>query len=276
MANQLDKDLASLGLDHIWTCVDYLWKLERAVGWRAWLPQAAIDIKKAVLYLYGEALDGRAKRLNAGTLWELADEIKPCDTVISFNWDTVIERVIQKRGGRLGAFCGCLRDDCINLVKPHGSTSWEFRDGHVISAAPDFEPRFEFLAESEIAARRFQIFLGAVPIKSELIVEVQELHGARAIFDTVMLHWSAVVAAVRDADRIVSVGYSFPPEDQYGNFIFGEAMRARTKVTDLEVAFYERDSVCPRNRTSESIKAAFLNRVGEPEYRGEVKGSKAP
>jgi hypothetical protein len=91
--------------------------------------------------------------------------------------------------------------------------------------------------ESKITDEMEPLLLGAVPIKSELIEEVQMHYNFREIFQVVMNQWRAVMQTVQEADQIVVVGYSFPKEDQYGRFLFREAIRQRTKP--LKVEFYE-------------------------------------
>ena len=74
--------------------------------------------------------------------------------------------------------------------------------------------------------------LGAVPIKSELIFEVQRFYGL-PVFDVVVQQWKTVVTAVREAEKLIVVGYSFPREDQYGRFLFREAVRLRKNPLKL-------------------------------------------
>jgi hypothetical protein len=79
--------------------------------------------------------------------------------------------------------------------------------------------------------------LGVVPIKSELLREMQEAHEAGEVHEAIVRQWRAAVEATRRADEIAVVGYSFPPEDQYGSFLFYEA--ARNRKHKPEVSFYE-------------------------------------
>jgi hypothetical protein len=72
------------------------------------------------------------------------------------------------------------------------------------------------------------LVLGAVPLKSELIREVQCCYSCN-VFRVVTEQWRVVVEAVRDANVIVIVGYGFPPEDVYGRFLLEEGARQRRK-----------------------------------------------
>jgi hypothetical protein len=55
-----------------------------------------------------------------------------------------------------------------------------------------------------------------------------------------MRQWQVVVDAIRDADIIVVLGYSFPYEDQYGRFLFKEGARQRAKQLK-KVEYYNID-----------------------------------
>jgi hypothetical protein len=111
------------------------------------------------------------------------------------------------------------------------------------------------------------LLLGAVPIKSELIREVQEAY-FRQVWQVVMMQWRLVTRAVRDADSFIIVGYGFPTEDQYGRFLFGEAMRLRAKPP-RSIEFYE---LADRAECTESaIRSAFGRCDLQPDYTGPVK-----
>ena len=79
-------------------------------------------------------------------------------------------------------------------------------------------------------------------MKSELIFEVQRCY-APHVFEVIMNQWQAVVEAVRDADVIVVLGYSFPREDEYGRFFFKEGMRQRHKPLK-RIEYYNVSRAC--------------------------------
>src|SRR5262249_50848039 len=91
-----------------------------------------------------------------------------------------------------------------------------------------------------LAAGNDPLVLGAVPIKSELIREVQQVCGSSRIFDVVMSHWRAASEAVREADEITVLGYSFPREDQYGRFLMQERVSKRSKPIE-SIEYYDVD-----------------------------------
>jgi hypothetical protein len=84
-----------------------------------------------------------------------------------------------------------------------------------------------------------------VPIKSELITEVQYHWGACDVFDVIMRQWQVVVEAIRYADIVVVAGNGFPKEDHHGRFLFMEGVRRRCKrLRRVEYYNVNRDSEC--------------------------------
>jgi hypothetical protein len=189
------------------------------------------------------------------------------DVVISFNYDTLIERLAKRFGHTLQSVCGASRPGTVKIVKPHGSASWclDLKSRKVISMAADGSPLLDSLIESDVLEEREPLLLGAVPIKSELIREVQQAC-VLEVFETIMRQWRAVVEAVRDADVFIVVGYSFPKEDQYGRFLLREGVRLRSKPIAME--FHE---VPARNSsTAASIMEAFSAKGIHLVWKGEV------
>ncbi len=113
------------------------------------------------------------------------------------------------------------------------------------------------------------LLLGAVPIKSELIREVQ--CSRPDIFNLVMRHWLVLCYAVATCETLIIAGYSFPKEDLYGRFLFEEAIRFREswKTGPLRVELYE-------HANAEALVAREVVRVLKPDtlaLRGPVKGA---
>jgi len=162
--------------------------------------------------------------------------IKPGDVVVSFNYDTVVERLIHRLRPPIRMACGSYSDGNVHLVKPHGSASW-FIARDIRTSDPAGNPLFESLDEADVANRE-PLLLGAVPIKSELIREVQDVFGTSTVFETVMSQWRAVTTAIRDATALVAIGYGFPRDDHYGRFLIREALRRPEKPLEL-IEFYE-------------------------------------
>jgi hypothetical protein len=232
----------------------------------------ATELKASLLGLYGRSCDEVADELalsNDYKLGEVIEQMMSGDTLVSFNYDTLAERLFQKRQNNNLMLRHCPSPPppgVVRLVKPHGSVSWDLR-----SLGPnvtDGEPALTSFDDAAVLKGEVDpLLLGAVPIKSELIVEVQCCCRTPRVYDVIRDQWRAVAEAVRDAERLVVLGYSFPKEDSYGRFFLGEAVRER--IEGLRVDIYDL-----RSRESE-IKCSICQAFGgelpiKLQFRGEV------
>jgi len=259
--------------------MDYYAKLQPAIGRpRPWSNESP-QFKKALLKVYGQRCDQQAEQLPPNDSYTLGNilkkELQLGDQLISFNYDTVVERLARCIGIPLRSASTENTKDAIVLVKPHGSTSWPLelptpdRPGNVTSAAPDGGPLFDSLTDAHVDARQEPLVLGAVPIKSELIREVQRCNDTPAVFTTIQDQWKAVVKAISSADSLIIVGYSFPREDQYGRFLMQEGVRQRNGRR-LDIAFYELEDRQPQ--TAMQIAEVFAGCIRDLRFRGPVTG----
>lgn len=129
VAAHLAKPLSDLGIEEIWSCVDYYAKfnamLPNSPSWSD--GNGSRDMKRALLRVYGRSCDQAAEQLPLSdncTLVSLLRSVKNGDTLISFNYDTLVERLAQRLGHRLCVFGDVLKSDAVNFVKPHGSDAW--------------------------------------------------------------------------------------------------------------------------------------------------------
>ena len=278
VARHLQISLPEAGLEDIWTCIDYHAKFRGTFPTNWSLKRTVPELKRALLQLYGSTCDDAARTLrlsNRYTLGSVVNQIEAGDTLISFNYDTLVERLFMKRGSshRLLHCSGPPGNGVVRFAKPHGSSSWNLYDlGHDVT---DGTPAISSL--EQVDPNNEPLLLGAVPLKSELIIEVQCYYRTHRIFEVVLLQWRALAEAVRDADRLVVLGYSFPKEDAYGRFFFREAMRERQLMNSssdrppLRVEYFEVPERA--EQTACSICAAF---PGELNIRYQGKVTAAP
>jgi hypothetical protein len=283
VAEHLGQPLKELGLEAIWSCLDYFAKLNTALPLQKPWTDEARTIKKALLSVYGEICDRAADALPDSGNYTLRNIVKNdlCegDILISFNYDTLVERLAVRIGRvkQLRMVCSSHIQGVVWVAKPHGSASWsiDFKQGSLTWMEPDGGPRLKSLTGADLLNHCEPLMLGAVPIKSELIREVQEHCGFPAIHEVIMQQWRSVVAALRDVERIIVLGYCFPVEDQYGRFLFQEAVRLRPKdKPPLEVEFYELpDKAGATSKNifdalgSKGLKVTYCGSVTPPKYR---------
>ena len=282
IVNHLGLSSNDWSLEQVWTCMDYYAKLQKAIpnspNWNA-SPQ----MKKALLEVYGKRCDEAADQLPRTASYTLGrlvkNELNPGDIIISFNYDTIVERLARRFDHTLLSVYAQEQErrKGITLAKPHGSTSWTLdlnKIGRspqcVIAAGENGGVLLNSLESTDVDQYREPLVLGAVPIKSELIREVQvELHDrSRPVFDAIIRQWRTVVEVIRDADSVVVVGYSFPQEDQYGRFLLKEGIRLRS--SELTVEFFELKD--RRSEREEAIRDVFGSCIKNLFYRGAVEG----
>jgi hypothetical protein len=261
-------------LDTVWTCLDYYDKLQGIFGndlpWSH--HRMEVELSRALLDVYGESNDRAVDRLplhDRYTLGELlTHEVQAGDRLISFNYDTTIERLASRFGLSLQAAHAGDGSSDLQLIKPHGSTSWsKDQSGGVTTHGPQGQVLLDALP-SEAVCDAFQpILVGAVPFKSELIRQLQSQARTPRVHEVIVEQWKAIVRTLREAEEMVILGYSFPKEDCYGHFLVREALRQRRRPP--RVAFY--DAAENAERWIRMQQEAFAGMIQTPEYCGEVR-----
>jgi len=231
-------------LDQIWTHVDYAGKLHRSLSLERspYHGDTSGQLHRALLVAYSltdelEKLDLDSSFTLKTALMQLGDG----DVLISFNWDTTAERIADKLGKKLLATGPGLSRHSVNLVKPHGSLSWE--DGgkpeRTIWRHDDGKPLLDPMDVNCVhpcPGKPMQpLVLGAVPMKERLIQETQK--GNPKIYEIFADQWAAVVRAITEARALTVIGYRFPSEDGYGRFLLREAARRRDRPLP-EIPYY--------------------------------------
>jgi len=100
VAEHLQVPLSKVGLEQIWTCIDYHVKFKGVFSINWSLENAVVELKTALLEIYGNPCNIAATGLSLTgeyTLSKIVNGIEPGDTVISFNYDTLLERLFLKR-----------------------------------------------------------------------------------------------------------------------------------------------------------------------------------
>lgn len=169
----------------------------------------------------------------------------------------------------------------MNLIKPHGSLSWEDLGGEAkdvrwnepLSGAPLLKPM-----RPGTGSYPQPFILGAVPIKDELIRGTQ--NDNPKIYQTIADQWAAVVQAVTRADELTVVGYGFPPEDGYGRWLFRQAAKRRDR-RPLKLSYYalscdaEKVEAALRDIFGECVTYTYEGRVKEPKESSRCSGAGA-
>jgi hypothetical protein len=126
--DHLEKTSGHIGLEEVWTCVDLHAKFPEAVP-ISWEPRRQVvqELKSVLVWMYGRSCDELAEKIlpsHECPVAMLTKEMPAGDTLISFNYDTVVERVVKKISGKTLRHGKDLRPGTIRFAKPHGSASW--------------------------------------------------------------------------------------------------------------------------------------------------------
>lgn len=276
VVRHLGRPIEQLSLEDVWTHIDYWAKLGAILPSQPqWNPAAVWDLKRVLLRLYGGSCDRAASQIPLSDVFTLGDlfsrQIKPGDVLVSFNYDTIVERLAGRYGHTLIPPGAKADPRALVLAKPHGSASWrmDWRNRRVLWTELDNKVAASSMEESDVGRDQEPLLLGAVPIKSELVREVQRTYFPD-VWDVVTAQWQVALRAIRDADALVFVGYGFPSEDHYGCFLFKQAARSRGVGAPLAVEFYELP-----DRVS-CVQTAIVDALGLSDVIPEPKGKVTP
>lgn len=185
--------------------------------------QEAMDttLRAITEYIWGFMGDEDRRRVLSDLAREL---VRAGDVVISFNWDFVIDLVLEnlKIAGPVYSYSS--RRDCVVLLKPHGSIDW-FEKAKLPhdealkskmrhrAAGVCFYPYFR-LAQNPDLLKQLTPFI--VPPLS-----LKEFSGF------LKRVWRDVYRAIASAREIYIIGYSLPQEDQFARLVIGRAIQRK-------------------------------------------------
>ena len=256
-------------LAEVWIRIDYFSKLPRLRDGGDYGPNASFDVHAAVLEVYGQQLcgdlDGLLANARPFTLKDIVAGLEPGDALVSFNWDVVSESIANYVHVNLVQAPRAANDSSVQLIKPHGSVSWRHRwPQRSVDMCATPAPCTSPLLPHEVRQYIQPFVVGAVPVKSELIREVQG-DGPSSPYTVLVEQWATFMEAIVNADDVVVAGYGFPNDDAYGRFLIQEAVARRTKAIH-RLCFYERE--CAHTAMSATLSKLF--KVVSPEWLGPV------
>jgi hypothetical protein len=256
-------------LDKIWGAIDTRVKLRFILGKDLKLPNpspqeptgriyrpklddfgcAGFDIKRAVTWVYGEKLEPKIQEVVdcPGSLREELNSLVPGDSVVSFNYDLLAEKVM----GRIKkVFTPATpeasksnSDKSILLCKPHGSLSWK-------TWVPERNSALEILdrpvQQSEVVYyqnRDAEIQPGIippVPFKEQIAIPEIQRCTVPNFFDMLVAQWKMIIEKISYADKLTIMGYRFPSEDLHAQYIFSEAATRREEDQPLKIRIYQK------------------------------------
>ncbi len=243
-------------LDKVWGAMDTRWKLHNIIGSDGWedctgecteitknanpttngkWDYAGFELRYLTTKVYGSGLEcaiEKAVKCDCGScnLKSVFNELNPGDSVISFNYDNLAEKMLDK----------CGKKEYILLSKPHGSLTWKQYSREKCGKC------FELLQEPmRVCDYKYEDgttcqpgIIGPVPYKTEIIFPEYQV-SVPMFYCYLVAQWKKLIDYVSNADKLIVCGYSFPAEDYHARYLFAEAA-ARRNGKKLAVDVYSR------------------------------------
>jgi len=209
---------------------------------------AGFELRCAVTRVYGIALDPTIQNAakGNGTLKKEIEQLQPGDCVISFNYDLLAEKILEELNKKVAIANHWLENmndhEAILLCKPHGSLNWKQRipeGGRTVQILNrpmqedeiDFDPVQNATIQPGIAA--------PVPFKSEIISPELQVRSVSNFFNLLVAQWKCAIQRISEAEKLIVLGYGFPPEDLHAQYLFAEVAAKRKSSKKLEIEVYE-------------------------------------
>ena len=199
---------------------------EEFIASKAWSERRLEEIKqitiKAVTEYIWERMRKKDSQRTVDEFVRLA--MKPPDTIITFNWDLIIERSLEnypKNPTFEYSYSRKRKSKVFSLLKPHGSIDW-FRK----SVVKKLDPKTDTLhLDKELCV--FPYFSRATSPKllDAVPIIVPPVAAKEFNFEFLKRTWRGVYRAVSDATELYVIGYSLPKEDQFARLVLRRALR---------------------------------------------------
>jgi len=203
-----------------------------------------------------EGIDTESERCMPYVRWANT-LVKPGDSVITFNYDLVIERVANRGGPKFMVpvnkddLAGCRGlGDRVPVYKLHGSVDWRWnrKDGRIEHPGDD---HFALTCDDKDLA-----IASPGPLKLTMTKELDLL-------------WEHAMTDLRRATQIVFVGYGFPQTDAYAKRRLIEAIRENvSEGLHLHIVLGPDLRAPPVVRLDGMLRHAISKRVGRYSPRG--------
>ena len=146
--------------------------------------------------------------------------LEPGDTIITFNWDLLLERRMCKTGLAF-KLCPSEESEDIEYLKLHGSIDW-YR-GAELKSRNGFEVVYRQLYRAswpKVSRQRNKLLSDKLPF----IVPPTFNKSFKGYADLEEI-WVQAFQRLQEADEIYVCGYRFPSEDLFARFVFRRAIR---------------------------------------------------
>jgi len=189
-------------------------------------------IRDVLVHTMCETLESAVLKERYGVLAEFCPTLTNEDTIISLNYDTVIDHILRDCMGQIdygfsfnhvfGEESLCIQDRRQLLLKPHGSLNWRYcsRCNHIyLDIKKDYSCRMTCLEDEHPL---MEVIVTPTYHKKFLVPQLHDV-------------WMLCFDKIKQADAINFIGYSFPPGDVHIIHLIKRAVLAGKKMPEINV-----------------------------------------
>lgn len=270
----IDADL-NIDLEDLFTIFDK--SLRECENWDDITYLEMDKLRHALLRLFTYYFGKQIKKFNVSRSKSYDDFAKFCSknkvNVVTTNWDTVVEVSLSKASIPYQSYLELKGSSAMKVIKLHGSINWfkcnccgEYQVATYNDIANHLldDDKEELCANCNTCAKNNQVLL-----QPEIITPTMLKTLNNKLFREI---WSDAIAALKNADRLIFVGYSLPMADFEIRYILRKYVKRDAKI---DIVLSEKDR--PTSESDKYIKPEYRYRNLFPSHKINFiyKGSKA-
>lgn len=201
---------------------------------------------EAAGHLYETAVCGKSEGLQK-VMKAWAEQIRPRDVLITFNWDVLHEMILWKARkwdwqGGYGFYVGQDLQDwsAVKILKLHGSCNWSLRGGKDSMLRLDYTDLY-FRKCGEVNHEEMPVPLGSSSDFGDSLVLPSYL---KAPWERPVLLpiWQQASEAIKTAEKVIVIGYSLPAADTPTRTMLSLALKHNESLRTVSVVLPKPDS----------------------------------
>ena len=182
------------------------------------------DYYKAGVKLLSKAIERCSSSIQLtreSPLWLFAQSLVPGDAVLTFNWDTLLERQLTE----LGTYFSLdpFNNNDIKLLKLHGSLSWVHLDDRI---SPKHMEYFATVSTQDrlLRSRDHSVLDTWLPLDQSPYIVTPVAQKRPLELGYMKLLWVRAFDCLAQSQSIAVIGYSFPSEDYHARALIREGI----------------------------------------------------
>lgn len=212
------------------------------------------DFRRLIYNVYSNYNEPHERENRFKSLHDKISEVNDCNLLgyITFNYDCYLENALKKDFSHIAENYDIreMPEGCIPILKLHGSLNWEENPSNtdVIFHTPSCEKDKQ--VKPDYSSNKDYIQPAIIPptiFKQEINDDSRPME---RLTRAILQQWGAAITILQEADKIIFVGYSFPPSDFHAKRIFQISSMIRRRE-DNKQPVQILDCVGPKNDGTE-------------------------